>query len=142
MKQFTSANHLAESLTSSDPVMRRKAIKLMNRPEEHIHKGVHWYLHKNDFLHKNRANILFVGRTENMKEDIRALANKLNIKLDDTLKLRENIYADKQMKYLSPLAIQNLINLYKNTEYVTLKQLVTDGWITEATLKTYYTYEN
>jgi hypothetical protein len=141
IKQFTSANHLAESLTSTDSTLREKAIQLMNRREEHIFKGIHWYLHKNDFLNKHRDNILFVGRTEYMTEDIRALANKLNITLDETLKLRENIYVDKSMKYLSPLAIQNIIDWFNDTEYVALKQLVTDGWIDEATLKMYYTYE-
>jgi hypothetical protein len=141
MKQFTSANHLAESLTSSDPTLRQKAIELMNRREEHLFKGIHWYLLKNDFLNKHRDNILFVGRTEHMKEDIRALANKLNITLDETLKLRENIYVDKSMKYLSPLAIKNIIDWFNDTEYVALKQLVTDGWIDKATLKMYYTYE-
>ena len=140
MKQFTSANHLAESLTSPNLTLRKKAIQLMNRPEEHLYKGIHWYL-GNKFLHKNRNNILFVGRTEYMSEDIRSLANKLNIILDDNLKLRENVYLDKSMKYLSPLAIQNIIDWYTPTDYVILKQLVTEGWISEATFNMYHTYE-
>lgn len=141
MKEFKSANNLAESLTSTDPTKREKAIQLMNRPEEHLHKGIHWYLHKNDFLNKNRDNILFVGRTEHMKEDICALSKTLNIKLNENLKIRENKFLDKSMKYLSPLAIQNIIDWYKDTDYVILKQLVTDGWIDEATFNMYYTYE-
>lgn len=140
MKQFTSANHLAESLTSPDLTLREKAIQLMNQPEEHLYKGIHWYL-GNNFLHNNHNKIVFVGRTEYMSEDILALANKLNITLDNNLKLRENVYVDTSMKYLSPLAIQNIIDWYTPTDYVTLKQLVMGGWIDEATFNMYHTYE-
>ena len=141
MKHFTSANHLAESLTSTDITLRDKAIKLMNREEEHIYKGIHWYLHKDNFLNKKRNNILFVGKTESMKEDIINLSNILGVKLDENLKIRENIYVKKSMKYMSPLAIQNILDFYKDTDYALLKQLLSDGWINETTYNMYHKYE-
>lgn len=140
MKQFTSANHLAESLTSEDKNLQKKAIELMKRKEQHIDKGIHWYLEKDDFLNKNRNNILFVGKTESMKEDIIKLSSILQVKLDENLKIRENVYIEKSMKYLSPLAIQNIIDWYKDTDYSTLKQLLIDGWINESTFNMYYMY--
>ena len=70
----------------------------MTRKEEHLYKGIHWYLYKDDFLNKNHNNILFVGKTETMNEDILKLSNILGIKLDETVKLRENIYIEKSMK--------------------------------------------
>jgi hypothetical protein len=141
MKQFTSANHLAESLSSEDKELQSKAKALMSREEEHLHKGIHWYLHKDYFLHKNNKNILFVGKLESMTEDIIKLADILGVKLDEKMKLRENIYIDKSMKYLSPLAVENIIEWYKDTDYATLKQLLIDGWIDEATYNMYHIYE-
>lgn len=141
IKQFTNANHLAESLTSPDINLQKKAIELMNREEEHLYKGIHWYLHQDDFLKRNRDAILFVGRTEFMKADILALSTILKVPLDETLKLRENKYVDASMKYLSPLAIQNIINWYKDTDYFILKQLLNDGWINEITFNMYHIYE-
>jgi hypothetical protein len=140
-KHFKNANHLAESLTSPNINLRNKAIKLMNREEEHIYKGIHWYLHKDNFLNKKRNNILFVGKTESMKEDIINLSNILGVKLNENLKVRENIYVEKSMKYMSPLAIQNIIDFYKDTDYEILKQLLNDGFINETTYNMYHTYE-
>jgi hypothetical protein len=112
----------------------------MNSEEEHLFKGIHWYLHENDFLNKNHDNILFIGTTENMKEDLLKLSDILEIKLDENKKLRENVYVDKSMKYLSPLAIQNIINWYKN-DYAILKELLINGWISESIFNMYSKYE-
>lgn len=141
MKEFTSANHLAESLTSEDLALQSKAKELMSREEEHLKKGIYWYLGKDNFMNKNRENILFIGKLESMTEDILKLSEILSVKLDEKMKLRENIYIDKSMKYLSPLAIKNIIDWYKDTDYATLKQLLIDGWIDEATYNMYHIYE-
>jgi hypothetical protein len=140
IKEFNSANHLAESLSSLDKKLKQKAIDLMTCEEEHLFKGIHYYLYKDDFLNKNRNDILFIGKTENMREDIITLSKILKIELDETVKLRENIYIDKSMKYLSPLAIQNIIEWYKDTDYAIIKQLLDYGWINESTYNMYYKY--
>ena len=84
--------------------------------------------------------ILFVGRQENMKEDIDKLSIIVNKPLDNDLKVRTNVYSSNESKYLSPLAINNIINFYKNTDYAALIELKKYGWITEETLDSYYFY--
>jgi hypothetical protein len=140
IKEFTSANHLAESLTSNDVIIKNKAIDLMNSSEEHLYKGIGWYLSNGKFVENRHENILFVGKIESMTEDIKNLSKKLNIEMNENLKLRENVYIDKSMKYLSPLAIKNLIEWYNNTDYAALKQLLKYGFITEELFSSYNTY--
>ena len=139
-KQFKNANELAESLTSENINLKNFGYKLMNSLEEHIYKGIGWYLNNGNFV-KNRNNrILFVGKQETMVEDIKALGLKLNITLNENLKLRENVYVDKKMKYLSEIGIRNIINFYKDTDYAALEQLYIHGWISIDTLNSYYLY--
>jgi hypothetical protein len=141
-KNFNSANHLAESLTSSDIELQKKAKLLMQCKEEHLFKGIGWYLNNGNFIKNNKDKILFVGKTETMKDDIRSLSKILGCVLDENTKVRENVYVDKSMKYLSPLAIKNIIDHYKNTDYAALDVLCNYGWISKETLESYYKYEN
>jgi len=136
-KSFKDANDLAESLTSDDRDIRERAVALMNHG-----KGIGWSLENGDFVVKNIHKILFVGCQETMTEDMERLGQKLNIELDSTLRLRENIYLDKSMKYLSPLAIANIVDWYRDKDYAALKKLQEFGWITEERLASYYIYEN
>jgi hypothetical protein len=46
------------------------------------------------------------------------------------------------MKYLSPLAIKNIIEFYNDTDYAALKKLCQYGLITQEVLDSYYIYEN
>jgi hypothetical protein len=142
-KCFNSANHLAENLYSEDdPIMKEKAVKLMLCEDEHLFKGIGWYLNNGNFIKNKNDKILFIGRMENMKEDIIRLSKKLGVVLDENTKLRENIYVDKSMKYLSPLAIKNIIEWYRNSDYLALNIIYKNGWITEKVLNSYYIYEN
>jgi hypothetical protein len=142
VKSFKNANELAESLSSEDLQIQQKAKDLMNCTDEHLYKGIGWYLDNGNFITKNNNKILFVGRMENMKEDINELSKKLNINLNDDLKLRENIYVDTNMKYLSPLAIKNIVEWYKNSDYKALEQLLIHGWISQENLHLYYLYND
>ena len=141
IKCFKDANHLAESLSSTDPELKKKAVELMNCREEHLYKGIGWYLNNGKFIDKRKDNILFVGALENMKEDINRLSKTLGIILNPELKVRENIYVDKTMKYLSTEAIKNIIDWYKDTDYKTLEILLKNGWITEELMDSYFKYE-
>jgi hypothetical protein len=123
-------------------MLRERAISLMNRIEEHLKKGIGWYLDNGEFVKRCNGRILFVGRTENMEEDILGLSKKLGVTLDGKLKLRENVYLDKSMKYMSPLAVKNIIEWYKNTDYKALNVLNKKGWVSSDTLKSYYCYRN
>jgi hypothetical protein len=142
IKQFNNANELAESLSSPDLERRKKARELMNSQEEHLFKGIGWYLNNGNFIAKNNDRVIFVGKLETMKDDIEALGKQLNVKVDSELKLRENIYVDESMKQLSPLAIQNIIEWYTPTDYAALTQLHAHGWISQEILDSYYKYSN
>ena len=142
MKSFQNANELAESLSSENTELQDRARALMNRPEEHLYHGIGWYLYNGYFVENNNDRIFFVGRTENMTADLSALSKKLNVYLDTSLRVRENKYVDKSMKYLSPLAIKNITDFYKGTDYAALKKLCQYGWITQEVLDSYYIYEN
>lgn len=138
---FKSANNLAEGLTSTDPDIKEKAIKLMNSKFEHIYKGTGWYLNNGKFVRNHNKSILFVGKQENMKEDIDKLSIVLNKQLNKNLKVRTNIYSSDESKYLSPLAIQNIIEFYKDSDYAALIELKNHGWITDDVLASYYKYD-
>jgi hypothetical protein len=141
IKYFKSATHLAESLSSDNVEFRTKAHALMSYPIEHLYKGIGWYLNNGDFVKNKNRKIIFVGRQEFMKDDIKRLSTLLNVELDENRKVRENTYLDKSMKYLSPLAIKNIIEWYKDTDYAALEQLCRHGWIDKELLLSYYTYQ-
>jgi hypothetical protein len=112
----------------------------MNYDFENIHRGIGWYLNNGKFVINRNHNILFVGKQETMKEDIEKLSGILNVKLNTNHVVRKNVFCSNQSKYLSPLAIQNLIDFYKTTEYAALIELNKHGWITDEVLALYYTY--
>jgi hypothetical protein len=134
---FKTPNTLAEAITSSDNELREKALELMNHGSEHIYKGIGWYLYNGDFIDKNHQNIIFVGTLENMQND----TNTLSITIDktplDIKPLRKNNGGDT---YLSPLAIRNIINFYKDTDYKALDKLYRYNFITKELLDSYYKY--
>jgi len=145
---FETPNYLAESLSSLDNTIKRNAIRLMSLPDDHIYKGIGWYLNNGKFIKNKNSKILFVGKLETMDSDIESLKHILitnnlnNNKINETnIKLiRKNKFLDKESKYLSPLAIQNLIEWYKNTDYSALQQLKEHGWITQEIFDSYHTY--
>jgi hypothetical protein len=141
-KYFKNANELAESLSSEDKEIKERSNNVMYMCKNHLHRGIGWYLNDGNFIKENNNRILFVGRQENMKQDIINLSKKLNIELDENLKLRENIYIDKDMKYLSSLAIKNIIEFYRDSDYAALEQLYKYNWITKEILDSYYIYNN
>ena len=141
--KHTSANELAENITSDNPEKKKDALELMNLNLEHcphILKGIGYYLYNGDFIKEHNDKILFVGKLETMEEDCTKLNNLLNMKLNSTIKLRENKQATEGMKYLSPLAIKNLLEWYKDTDYAALNQLYLKGWITKEVFDSYHTY--
>lgn len=140
VKIFKTANNLAEGLTDSNPEIKRNALELMNYNFENIYRGIGWYLNNGNFVENNNHKILFVGKQETMEGDIEKLSGILNVKLNTEHVVRKNIYSSEQSKYLSPLAIANLIEFYKDTEYAALKQLNKHGWISDEMLALYYTY--
>jgi hypothetical protein len=140
VKSFKTANDLAEGLASSIPEIKRRALELMNYDFENIHRGIGWYLNNGRFVNNPKRKIIFVGKQETMKEDIEKLSKIINVKLNTEHVVRKNIFSQTESKYLSPLAIINLIKFYKDTDYAALIELNKHGWITDEVLALYYTY--
>jgi hypothetical protein len=134
---FQDANNLAESITSENIKKRDLALELMNSKEEHIYKGIGWYLYNGKFIEKNYNKISFVGSIENMDNDMVKLSNMLNIKITKN-KIRENIYNKNTV--LSEKAVKNLLDFYKETDYKALQKLVEFNLIQQNLLDSYLTY--
>lgn len=135
---FGDANTLAESLSSTNEVVRDKAMQLMTSEQEHLYKGIGWYLDNGEFVEKYYKNILMVGRAENMMEDSRKLAMLIDFdQAFSSEKIRENKMPNR---YLSDLAIENLFNFYKDSDYKALHSLYKHKLIDKATLDSYHTY--
>jgi hypothetical protein len=142
IKFFKTANILAESITSDNNLIRKNALMLMNMHTiEHIYKGIGWYLHNGEFVKKNYKNIIFIGSIENINNDI----DKINKNIKLPIKKKKE-YKRKNLKNynkeLSPLAIKNIINFYKNTDYKALEELNNHGFISKEQLASYYKYDN
>ena len=135
---FYTANELAESITSENIEKKQLALELMNSQHEHIFKGIGWYLYNGNFIENNHNKIIFVGTVENMTDDITELGNLLSIKIDNKKIIRKNTDKDE---YLSPLAINNLKEYFKDTEYKTLQTLYNYGFIDKEYLDYCYTYK-
>lgn len=139
VKTFHTPSHLAESLT--DPILREKALQLMSSDHEHIHKGIGWYLDNGDFIEKHHKDILFVGRMEHMEEDVQTLSRKLGFRLDVGVckKIRENTDPTLE-KDLSPLAIQNLKEFLRETDYRALGIMHSHNLLPTETIQTYFSF--
>ena len=139
---FGSANKLAESLFSSDPEIA-KFVNIVMTTEKfnHLKCGIGWYLKNGDFIKEHNDKIYFVGRQETMDEDFSTLCKKLSIgPINNMQRLNENVLSKVEDKNLSELAIKNIIEWYKDTDYAALIQLEKYGWITKEVLDSYYIY--
>ena len=136
---FKTANELAESITSENVERKKLALELMNSKEEHIFKGIGWYLYNGDFIEKNHNKIIFIGTCENIADDMTRLGKLLNINIDNKKHIRKNTHNND--KFLSPRAIKNILNFYKDTDYKALQKLVEFNLITKELYKSYYNYE-
>ena len=112
-KNFSSANHLAESIYSNDLSIRNKAMIAMNNIK-HIKDTYISSLNK-EYLIKNKP--FFVIESEKLEEDFFKLCNKLKCKkIDLPLKNISKNYRkgkDSDDKKLSDLAISNFKKWYK-----------------------------
>jgi hypothetical protein len=120
---FTDANDLAESISRSDD-LGVAARTLMNSDEEHVYKGIGFYLEGGAFVEEHH-NRMFVGWLENQDESLERLAATLNV----TNHVAKNARKNKHVKApLSRLAIQNLKTFYE-TDYAALRALAATGLI-------------
>ena len=135
MSHFRCHNHLFESLSSSNLQDRSLAQRLISLTTEHFHKGIGWYLDNGRFVERHRHNILFVGRTEHIEEDVAAFFKVIG---------REHVSAPKRRSSkgkssisLSATAITNLSELFERSEFKALKVLKEQGLLPAETFRSY-----
>jgi hypothetical protein len=114
---FKTPNKLAESLT--DDKDKNKAYELMTNNTEHIFKSLGYYTNNGEIIKKYHHKIEIIS-SEYFKKDIKKIYLKLykGNYIDNDVKLRA---VNKKNTNLSKLAIQNLYNFYKDTDYKTIE---------------------
>ena len=125
---FDSANHLAESIYASgdDGEIARALMVDMN---EHIAKGIGWYLFDGDFVRTHHRRT-FVGSVERMDEDRLRLAKLLGLEVanQQVQKLRSTAHDTD----ISAHGLLNLRRWYNKTDYAALRELVRYGLLDPA----------
>tara|TARA_A100000164_G_scaffold219285_1_gene194616 strand:- start:2725 stop:3582 length:858 start_codon:yes stop_codon:yes gene_type:complete len=150
IQSFSNPNELAESLSSNNYFLRNKAETLMKNKNQHIFKGIGWYLHNGDFIKVFNKKIIFVGRLEYLDHDLSNLYDNKNVKeLNNLMISNLNTFGKrlrktnlKYEKYLSNLAVNNLKRYYSKTDYLALSIMNEYGFIDSSTLDEYNNYLN
>ena len=87
------------------------------------------------------CNIFYIVNNVNFIDcSINSQDECTNNLITNNTRFNENILAKPEDKYLSELAIKNIIEWYKDTDYAALIELEKYGWITKETLDSYYIY--
>lgn len=140
ISQYKTANELAEHMSHSHPNLRKIALQCMHHPEEHIYKGLGYYTNNGEFIRKNQ-NRIFIGRLEHFEEDLKSfIENKLKIPFSfhAEKKIREN--KNKNDRFLSKKALENLFSFYKETDFKALQVLLECNLIPKSTFESYMIY--
>ncbi len=140
VRTFSTANELAESLTSKNEELKNKAQELMNSPIEHINKGLGWYTNNGE-LFKDTSNIIFAGRLEYLRKDFIEFAKLINFRFKYNWKVVRKNKDTSQDKKLSKIAVNNIKNFYKNTDYKALEVMKEKDLINIQTLEEYSKYD-
>ena len=131
VRHFSSANGLAESLYSEDKKQRQKAQNLMSLPNEHLYKGIGWYLHNGELIKRFSENIKFVGCVETIEKDIQIAKSLFGLNITSDQTKRKRLGLSSSMDSLTALAIRNLQQWYQNTDYQAIQSLYNHGLISE-----------
>jgi hypothetical protein len=133
---FQSASELAESLTSQDQTLRHKAFKLVQHPEEHIYKGIGWYLSSGQFISRHSKRILAIGRVEHFASDLIKLGQSIGVDFSgasQTQRFNTAVYP----KQLSQKAICNLRKFCLAPDFQALEKMWEEKLISRDTLYDY-----
>ena len=137
IKKYNNVNDLFENIYKDDDV-----IYLFNNniKHQHLSKGIGWYLDNGKFIEDYHNNILYVAKNEYLDEDIQKISDIVGIKINELKKERLNTF--NYEKYLSPLAIDNIKKLLKDTDYKTLEIMNKYDLIDDEYLQYCYEYES
>ena len=142
VRHFQSADELAESLFCDDIKQRRKAQKLMNLPNEHLFKGIGWYLHNGELVKRFSQNIKFIGCVETISEDLQTASSLFNLNVNPDQIVKKRAGLDGKRSQLSKTAIQNLQLWYRDTDYRAIHLLYKHGLIEQQTYDYYQSAPN
>lgn len=127
---FSTANALAESLSSSNRAQARRARDLMQRPQEHIYKGIGWHLDNGQWVDTCHRQIIMVGCVETMNPDFDRLLKKLDWNaLSESAVARKRSGSTSLPHHLSAVARRNLREFYQQTDYAAISALHKHGLI-------------
>jgi hypothetical protein len=132
VSHFSSANELAESLSSSNPAQARRAQTLMSQPQNHMCAGIGWYLDNGKWVDTFHRNIVMVGCLETMDEDFNRLVKTLSwdpLPVVSVSKKRSN--ATVLPNEISAEARRNLRRFYRKTDYAAISIIYRHGFISE-----------
>ena len=141
VSEFNTANALAESLTGLNSRLKKRAHNLMSNQQEHIYKGIGWYLDNGQFVDRHVSQIGFVGRLEYMRNDFEMLLDHFQLKslidgpITHSRKGRGGFSTE-----LSKLAVENIRKYYAKTDYKALDTLKINGFIGQDTIDEYNEY--
>ena len=144
IKSFNNANDFLESLSSPNQEKRKNSLRLIDYSNGingsnyvGFFKNMSYYLDNGNIIDKDNKQKLFVGLCENTTKYINKLSKIVKVKKNDIKKLRENKHYTKK---LSPVAIRNIKDIFKNTEYKTLQVLLNHNLINVKTFNQYNKY--
>jgi len=135
-KKFKSLNDLCEQIFTSDDAYN---LVTSTAPYQHLGKNTSWYLNNGEFIKKYHKNIIYVTKQETLNDDINNIAKMIGMDINYNSEKDRRVNKNKD-EYLSPLAIKNLIDYFKDTEYKTLQVLYEYGFIDKEYLDYCYTY--
>lgn len=138
IKSVESANALAESLSSSKPSLSGQAEALLSHPQEHIAKGIGFYLSNGRWVERHHRRILMVGCLETMTQDFGRLVDMLGWEgFEHQSPAHRRMGSKGYSSDLSPTARRNLASRFQHTEYPALQALVAHGHLTRERLADY-----
>lgn len=145
INSFENVNDFLESLSSKNLEKKFKAEELIkysyglpNYGYVGFFKGFSFYLDE-EFIKTNKDKIIFIGTCENMSYDLEKLSNLLNIGITKGCLRKNNTVSNK---FLSKIAVKNIYNIYKNTEFKILEILLKYNLIKKNILDSYINYYN
>ena len=139
VRQFSTATALAEAIYCKDKDLQRKAQRLMSLPNEHLFKGIGWYLHNGELVEQVPNNISFVGCIESIQEDLLRAKTIFSLKIDlESIQNKRTRPSDSDTS-LSASGFENIHRWYKNTDYQAIETLFKHQLISE---ERYQNYQN